>query len=257
MTSGDPTFQERLRQGGLVGTFLMVPSPDLMEIAGLARFDFVVIDLEHGALSFGDVPSLVNAALANGVRPVVRVDAVSSPMIGKALDVGADAVIVPSIASASDAATAVAAAKFAPLGARGACPRVRGARYGEREPAEFYGSENGERGLILLVESASGMDNLEAILATDGIDAMFFGYADLSHSLGHPCEPSNPDVIERVDRAVARVVAAGVTVGVSCRSEAEAARRLRFGVNFVTYSGLETLALRACREVVARVRGVD
>jgi 2-keto-3-deoxy-L-rhamnonate aldolase RhmA len=109
----------------------------------------------------------------------------------------------------------------------------------------------------LLVESAKGIDNLDEIVANDGIDALFFGYADLSHSLGHACDPTNPVVTEHVERAIARVVEANVAVGVSCRSETEAARRLRSGVNFVTYSGLETLALRGCREAVARLRARD
>jgi 2-keto-3-deoxy-L-rhamnonate aldolase RhmA len=92
----------------------------LLQIAGLAGFDFVVIDLEHGALSFSDVPPLINAALASGVRPIVRVGKLEPLMIGKALDVGADAVLVPAIETAEEAARAVAAAKFAPLGVRGA-----------------------------------------------------------------------------------------------------------------------------------------
>jgi len=233
----------------------MVPSPDLVSIAGIAGFDFVIVDLEHGALSFSDVCPLVNAALASGVRPIIRVPELNSAMIGKALDSGADAIIVPGVEKREHAAAAVAAAKFAPLGARGACPRVRGSAYGVRPRGEFYSRDNDERAIITLVESRKGIENVRQIVGVEGLDALFLGYSDLSHSLGHVNDPGHPVVRACLDGAIREAKAANVLLGVSCLSEAEAQDRLRSGVSFVTFSGIETLALNGCRDAVRRLRG--
>ncbi|HEX7125112.1 MAG TPA: aldolase/citrate lyase family protein [Thermodesulfobacteriota bacterium] len=249
------TFRGRLSRGGLVGSWLMLDLPELVEIMGVAGFDFVVVDLEHSAFGFDAVPRILSAAETSGISAIVRVEGKGSPHVAKALDLGADGVLIPQVETRDDARRAVAASKFAPLGSRGACPRVRGARYGLTPSAEYYAAENRLRTTMVLVESPLGFENLDEILSVDGLDAVFFGFTDLSHALGHAGQPNHPEVVRRIDDAIARVKARGLAAGLSCYDEAEARRRIAAGVDFVTVAGAEKLFLDACRRTLAAVRG--
>src|SRR5690606_22686529 len=105
-------------------------SPQLIEIIGYAGFDVVLFDLEHGEYTVGELPGLLRAAEIAGLHTVVRVANHDAATIGKALDFGADAVLVPHIESAEDAAAVVSAAKYPPMGTRGAYPLMRATAYG-------------------------------------------------------------------------------------------------------------------------------
>lgn len=249
------TFRGRLSRGGLVGSWLMLDLPEVVEIMGVAGFDFVFVDLEHSAFGFDAVGRILSSAETAGISAIVRVEGKGSRHIAKALDLGADGVLIPQVETEDDARRAVADSKFAPLGSRGACPRVRGARYGLTPSAEYYEAENRLRTTMILVESPVGFENLDRILSVEGLDAVFFGFTDLSHALGYAGQPNHPEVVRRIDDAIARVKARGLAAGLSCYDEAEAGRRLAAGVDFVTVAGAEKLFLDACRRTLAAVRG--
>jgi 4-hydroxy-2-oxoheptanedioate aldolase len=248
------TFRERLGRGGLLGTWMMIPGPALVEILGIAGFDFVIADLEHSQFGLDAARDLVIAGDAVDLPVVVRVHGLDSPDIARALDLGAAGVMVPRIESADEARRAVRASKFAPLGERGACPRARGARYGLTPMAEYYATENDRRVTIVLVESPKGLASLPEIVAVEGVDAIFFGFTDLSQAMGHPGQPDHPTVRAAIDAALGRTRASGRFAGLSCYDGAEAARRLAAGLDFVTVAGAERLFLEACRAVVGEVR---
>lgn len=249
------TFRGRLSRGGLVGSWLMLDLPEVVEIMGVAGFDFVFVDLEHSAFGFDAVGRILSSAETAGISAIVRVEGKGSRHIAKALDLGADGVLIPQVETEDDARRAVADSKFAPLGSRGACPRVRGARYGLTPSAAYYEAENRLRTTMILVESPVGFENLDRILSVEGLDAVFFGFTDLSHALGYAGQPNHPEVVRRIDDAIARVKARGLAAGLSCYDEAEAGRRLAAGVDFVTVAGAEKLFLDACRRTLAAVRG--
>lgn len=210
-----PPLPERLRQTerALIGTFLYLPEPEIVRVLAQTGLDFVIIDLEHGAYGIEGCAALLRAVAATDLYGVVRVADATPATIGKALDLGADAVLTPHVNNVSAARAAVAAAKFPPLGERGAYPYSAANRYGQ-DPTTTLADQNETTSLWALVEGAEGVRNLDEIAAVAGIDAIFIGPVDLSHALGVPGQIEHPLVVEGVDEIRRRARAAGTAVAV-------------------------------------------
>lgn len=217
-------LREALRgPASLVFTFLMIPRVEIVEMLGLAGFDGVVIDLEHGPMTIADLPVLSAAARACGMYAIARVRDGSEPEIGSFLDTGVDGVLVPHVSSASQAAAIVSAGRFPPAGERSLNPYVRGTRYGTDGDAA-RDLANARCAIIVMVEGAAGLAELEPIGDTEDLDGVFIGPVDLSASLGVPGQPEHPTVIETVTSIFERLRERKVAAGVYAPT-AEAARR--------------------------------
>ncbi|HEY3426461.1 MAG TPA: aldolase/citrate lyase family protein, partial [Negativicutes bacterium] len=177
-------LRDRLKNGDKVfGPFVNLCHPAVLEIAGLAGFDFAIIDTEHGELSSDRAVDMVRAAKLAGVSPVIRVYGNQPELIAKALDVGAEGVQIPQIGTKAEAMAAVKAAKFAPQGARGCNRYVRAAQYSAADKFAYFANANQETTVIVQVEGKEGIENLAEILTVEGIDVLFIGPYDLSASL--------------------------------------------------------------------------
>src|SRR3954453_14567657 len=197
------SLRQRLREGPpLIGTFSIVAAPELIELAGLAGFDVVVLDMEHGAYEIGNLGPHILAARAHGVAPVVRVRWSEPALIGAALDAGAAGVLVPHVQSAHDAAAVVKAARFPPAGGRGALPWVRAAGYEASD--DWHARANDDVAVIAMVEGKEGVAAVDEILATPGLDAVFLGPVDLAASLGLAGRLDPPQVVAAVRSVVER-----------------------------------------------------
>jgi len=190
-----------------LGTWTQVASPDLVDIIGAAGLDFTIIDCEHGAFGIAEAENLFRAADAAGLVPLCRAPALELGWIGRALDSGAQAVIVPGVASAAEAARAVAATRFAPEGMRGACPCVRAGDHFIREWRAHTEAER-MKGIIALVETVEGLGNVEAICAVPGLVGVLAGPFDLAVSLGLGGDCRHPTVQAALDRIAAAACAA-------------------------------------------------
>jgi 2-keto-3-deoxy-L-rhamnonate aldolase RhmA len=169
-------FRNRLLRGErLIGTLLSLPSPELVEIASDAGFDWLFFDMEHGALEARDIQRLVQAA-REPCAPLVRVPENREMWIKKALDTGAAGIIIPHVNSAEDAARAVHWSKYPPEGGR-SVGFSRSNRYGTRFQ-ESVESANAETVVIAQVEHIDGIRAIEAILDCSGVDAVFIGPYD-------------------------------------------------------------------------------
>lgn len=229
------SFRTRLREGRpITAMFSILPEPQIIELIALAGFDAIIIDMEHGPNSVGNLPPLVLAAQAHGRFPIVRVPECAEPVIAAALDIGASAVLVPQVQSAAQAELAVAAARYAPEGRRGLNPWTRAARFGAT--ANWPAVSNRDTGLMVMIEGPQGLAELDAILAVPGIDAIFLGPVDMAHALGLTGQPEHPSVVAAIEQAVARAGACGVGVGVFARHAASARHWLGIGVRFVAVS---------------------
>jgi 4-hydroxy-2-oxoheptanedioate aldolase len=149
------------------------------------------------------IPGTPRACDANGLAPVVRAPSNDPVFIGRALDAGASAVVVPGISTAAEAATAVAATRFAPDGIRGACPCVRAGGHYITDWRAYAGAQAQETGIIALVETREGLDNIETITAVEGLLALMVGPFDLSVSLGHGGDYLHPKNQAAIDRMLA------------------------------------------------------
>jgi 2-keto-3-deoxy-L-rhamnonate aldolase RhmA len=215
----------RSGNGSLLFTFLMVPRVEIVEMLGLAGFDGVVIDLEHGPATVGDLPVLSAAARGSGMYAIARVREGTPAEIGVFLDTGVDGVLVPHVSTAAQAASVVAAGRFPPAGDRSLNPYVRGTHYGSDGDAA-RDLANARSAIIVMVEGAEGLQNLEAIGETDDLDAIFIGPVDLSASLGVPGQPEHPKVIETVTSIFSRLRERKVAAGIFAPTS-EAAKRWR------------------------------
>lgn len=204
-------FAERLRRGDqLIGTLVGLNNTDVVELLAACGYDWLFIDAEHGPFMPGDAGPLLQAA---GDCPcLVRVPAAEATWIKKALDIGAHGVIVPQVHDASQAETMVAAAKYSPAGQRGV-GLGRAHTYG-RDFEGYLQRANTDTVVVLQAESRQAIDNIAAIAATDGVDAILIGPYDLSASLGHIGDVTHPDVQAAIDTVAAACETAGIQLGI-------------------------------------------
>ncbi len=230
-------FKKRLQNGEkLFGPFLNLNYPAVVEVAGMAGFDFVIIDNEHGEIPLEGTVDLIRAAKLAGVPAIVRVYEGNPELIDKALDLGADGVQIPNIGSKEAAEIAVQAAKFAPVGSRGCNRFVRAGRYGSIPKEDFFGKANDETAVILQVEGQDGVAALPDILQVPGVDVLFVGPYDLSASLGIPGQVDSPKVIEQMNQIMAQASKVGVAIGFFVDDVKKAVEWKNRGVQYVSFS---------------------
>lgn len=207
------SVKELLRDGKMVlGTSAQISSPEVVEIIGAHDFDYVWIDMEHGHFGVEAMVDMVRAADACNISPIVRVLQNDPAQIMQVLDAGAMGVIVPDISTRSEAEQAVRAAKYYPLGHRGACPWTRAAGYCAADwPAQAAWS-NQETLVWLLIEGKAGVENMDSILEVPGIDIILLGTFDLAEALGVPGQIDHPQVVAALEKLVARAQKAGVAL---------------------------------------------
>jgi 4-hydroxy-2-oxoheptanedioate aldolase len=248
------SFKARLAAGETVyGPFMKALDASFMEITGYAGFDFAILDMEHGPASHADMQNLIRGAALGGLVPIVRVADSSESSISKALDLGADGVQVPQIQSAAEARAVVKAAKYFPRGERGVCRFVRAAKYSSIPRNEYFAKAN-EALVILQVEGAKGLENLDEIMAVDGLDILFIGPYDLSQSLGVPGDVANPIVVEAIKDISSRAKKAGVVTGVFADVPEAALRWRAAGIQYLSYSVDVGIYTEACRSILKAIK---
>jgi 4-hydroxy-2-oxoheptanedioate aldolase len=203
-------LKEKLLRGEVAsGVLMQDPAPQIVEVLALLGFDWLFIDSEHSSLNLTEVGQLVIAAEARNMTPLVRVPQNRPEVMLPYLDAGAMGIIIPGVESVEDCLVAVRGAKYAPEGVRGLAP-ARSADFGLRGPlGDYVKAANRETVVLAVVESREGVENIDAILGTDGIDGVVIGSTDLSQSLGCPGQTTHPVVVE----AANRILAAGKKVG--------------------------------------------
>lgn len=179
-----------------IGPFSKSCDSAIIECIGLAGFDFVIIDLEHGPNSMETAQNLVRAATLYQVTPIIRVNENNESMISKALDIGAQGVQVPQINNEQSARNVINAARFSPSGNRGVCRYVRAAEYSKKNKNDYFEDSNKNTLIIIQIEGKKGLENIDSILQVEGIDIVFIGPYDLSQSMGVPGQTNHPKVLE-------------------------------------------------------------
>ncbi|GAA4165086.1 HpcH/HpaI aldolase/citrate lyase family protein [Phytohabitans flavus] len=232
-----------------IGAWIKLPVVESVEIMALAGFDFVVVDLEHGALDLTDVSRLVAVAAAHGLTPLVRVPDHSTTTIQRVLDAGAQGVLVPHVDTPAQAEAVVRAMRFPPRGHRGAGGTGRAGQWGLLPRDEYI--RHGDTAVLCVpqLESAEAIAAAPAILAVDGVDAVFVGSADLALSLGDPGR-----VPALVDEALAAGAAAGKPCGLATITPEQAAGAVRRGARFLLVGNDAGMLARTASGVAGAVR---
>ena len=228
--------------------------PDIHVAETLSRMgaDWLCFDLQHGLMDYGDLTRLLPAITGVAVTPLVRVAANQPDQIGKALDAGAQGVIVPMVNTAEDARRAVAACYYPPAGQRSCGPM----RHAMLEGLSYLATANAEIACLLMIETQEGLHNLDAIAAVEGVTGLFVGPMDLTYGLGLP--PGDFEH-ERFTAAVNAVQAACQRNGLACGmfgyAAAMANRALAGGFDFAS-AGTDISFLRqGAAQALATARG--
>lgn len=216
------------------GVFTKSSDPMISEILGIANFDFVILDTEHGPLNVNLEQENVRAALLRGLVPIIRTSDISAASISKAFDIGAVGVQVPEIESADQARQVVKLSKFYPYGERGVCRFVRAANYSAMDRKEFF--ENSKDLLVILqIEGLKGIENLDSILDVPGIDVIFIGPYDLSASLGVPGEIKHPRVLHEMMKIIEKAKERRIAIGTFTDDFEMVEKWKKLGVQYISY----------------------
>lgn len=247
----------RLRQiwaagGAAVNGWLAVPSGFSAETMAHQGWDCLTVDLQHGVVDYQMMVTMLTAISTTETVPVVRVPWLDPAHLMKALDAGAYAVICPMVNSRADAERLVAYTRYPPLGTRSFGP-IRGLLYGG---PDYPDHANDTVVVLAMIETREGLDNLEAILATPGLDGVYVGPSDLSLALG--CRPAFDDVDPPAAEAIAHIAAAtrkhAKFCGIHNGSTEAALRRIAMGYQFVTVSSDARLMAAGAQAILSAMR---
>ena len=226
------SWVEKQRLGSLLrGTFLNLGHPLTARMAAQMGFDWLLLDLEHGALDEGALPGLMMAIEGSGSAPIVRVVSNHRDPIKRALDLGAAGVMVPYVSSAAEARDAVAATRYPPQGCRGVAGATFSTRFG-LATEEYHAETNAKVLTIVQIETQTGVRNAAEIAAVEGVDVLFVGPLDLSFNLGCPKQFDHPDEVEAIEQVVVACREHGKAAGILSSPESLAAR-VEQGFTFV------------------------
>jgi 2-keto-3-deoxy-L-rhamnonate aldolase RhmA len=251
---GFTDLRHRIHAGEtLFGTFLGLGSPTAAELCARAGFDWVIIDLEHGAGTEADLVASLLAVSTTPTAALVRPQSGERIRVGRALDHGAHGVMIPRIDVPEQAREAISFIRFPPDGVRGLALSTRGAGLGERAHADVRTINQHLVGIIQ-IESPSAVEHAEEIASIDGVDVLFVGPADLSHSLGIPGQFDHPDYLAAIDRVVAAADGQGKATGILLRDAVALPRHLELGFRFVGIGSDGAFIVDGARAVVRAAR---
>ncbi|MCU1415708.1 MAG: 2,4-dihydroxyhept-2-ene,7-dioic acid aldolase [Microbacteriaceae bacterium] len=235
-----------------VGLWVKLPLVESIELASIARYDFVVIDLEHSTISTETAALQIAMARALGVLSLVRLPLSARSDVGRLLDAGAGGIVFPHVETAADAAEAVRLSRFPPLGERGAGPTSRAGLWGVGDLEDYLSSDGRPPFLIVQIETSEAVANVESIGATPGVDALLVGQLDLAVSLG---ESNSPELLERLlaefEASSSSGIALGTAVGTSAAVDPQLSSR---GYRFVVVSNDASLLASAAVTSVTAAR---
>jgi len=241
--------------GTVINGWLAIPSSISAELMALQDWDSVCIDLQHGAIGYETALTMLQAISTTNKTPLVRVPANESGIIGKLLDAGAYGVICPMVNSPQEAESFVRACRYAPIGQRSVGP-LRASLYAG---ADYIKHANTTVLTIPMIESAQAVKNLDAILATPGLDSVYVGPSDLSVSMGESAgfDPVFPAVLKSIELIAARANKAGVMPGIHVGSVAYGKRCRDMGYRLITYLSDFRMLQQAATQGIAAMRAFE
>lgn len=251
------TLRSLCSQKGLkVGTFMCeFNTPGIGYILKNGGCDYVFIDMEHSGFDVSTLKTLLRYFEAADLPAFVRPAGKDYYDMARVLDVGAEGLILPMVGTAAEAARIVNDTKYEPLGARGVALAIAHDQYQTGPVIDKLNAANQRTHLFPLIETRDGIDNIETIANTDGIDGLWLGHFDLSCSLGIPGQFDHSEFKSSVDKLLAAASAAGKPVGRVVANSEEGVAAYKQGFDFIAVSGdcwlLQDAMTRASSELRA------
>lgn len=244
-------LKSKLKKGKTVlGTWCILPSSSVVNVLGAAGLDFVVIDMEHGPIGYETAEDMIRAAEVENCSPLIRVPRNEEAEVLRALDIGAHGVVVPHIETAEQCQQAIKYAKYYPVGERGLSPFTRAGGYAPEDTSKHTERANKETMSVLIVEGKKGVENLDAIIADQNIDVIYFGLCDLSQALGIPGQLDHPELKKFVEKAVKKVRSKKMAVGAFTANQQQLKWFKEIGIQFITYSLDATELCRSFKQTI-------
>lgn len=237
-----------------VGMFVVLNSPDLIEIMALSGYDFVIIDCEHGPIGVESAQNLIRAAELRGITPIVRVPNALESTLLHFLDIGAHGIQVPQVNDVETAKGIVKNSKYYPEGSRGIV-FPRSADYGITDLSAYFGHENKETMIVTHCENVMCLEHLDEICQIPEIDVIFVGPYDMSQSLGVTGQVTHELVENAIQKALAITKRHGKACGVFTGSGAEAKKRVEQGFQYVALGLDISLYGAKCKQEISAFRG--
>jgi 2-keto-3-deoxy-L-rhamnonate aldolase RhmA len=252
-TPAPNSFRHRLANGAfLAGSFIKTPTAHATEILGHCGFDFVVVDQEHAPFDRSATDLALLGARAAGIAGVVRVPVLAADAIQSALDCGAVGILAPHITSAKDAEALVAACRYRG-GRRGFSGVTRAGRYGGTKMWDLVDAADAAVATIAMIEDPPALERIDAILAVEGLDAVFIGRGDLTVALGAPNRDA-PVVRDAVDSIFRAAKAAGKPVCVTTDNGEESAAFAERGASAFILSSDQGFLRKAAAETLSQMQ---
>jgi 4-hydroxy-2-oxoheptanedioate aldolase len=229
-------LKRKMKDGNAVfGTWCMLPSSFVVDVVAQTGLDFIVLDMEHGALSWETAEEMVRAAQLHNCQPIIRVGDDQENTILHALETGCGAIMVPHVSTAEAAKKIVNAALYSPKGTRGLSPYTRCHGYTHFELDKSIKLHSKETLVGILVEGKEGIDNLDEIADVPGIDLIYLGLYDISQSLGLAGQLEHPKVKKQLDICLNKILKHNKFAGTFSRDIEASVEFKKKGFQFVAY----------------------
>lgn len=225
----------------------------ILEVAGV---DFTVIDMEHGSFTIADAANMVSWLKATRVAPFVRVPQIQYHLIARIMDTGALGVVAPNVKNADEARSIVNAVKYPPLGKRGFHYGGASTDFRMGDANEYIRQSNENTTIVCMIESPEGVANIEAIVATTGVNALWVGHWDLSQYMGIPGKFHDKRFLDAIKRIIDSAGEKGLPTIIQPGSVAQLHEFVDLGFNLFSYGGDFYLYKDALTKAVAEVRKV-
>ncbi|WP_176086741.1 4-hydroxy-2-oxoheptanedioate aldolase [Martelella sp. HB161492] len=226
-------FKQALQQNRpQIGLWAALASAYTTEILGGSGFDWLLIDGEHAPNDLPLLSAQIQALAASPTHPVVRVPIGEAWLIKQVLDIGAQTILVPMVETADHAVAMARAMRYPPAGMRGVGAALARASAFDRIP-DYLATANDEVCLLLQVESRAGLEAIDAIAATPGVDGVFIGPSDLAADMGYLGQPEAPEVLKAIEHGIGRILANGKAAGILTGNRALAKHYRDMGCTFV------------------------
>jgi 4-hydroxy-2-oxoheptanedioate aldolase len=235
-----------------LGTWLMAAAPATAEALGYSGFDFLVVDMEHVPIEISDLAGILRAVGCTPADAVVRLAWNDQVLVKRALDAGAQTIMLPFVQNADEARRAVSFAKYPPEGVRGVAAVHRGSRFGRA--VDYLKRANDEVAVIVQLETPDAIERLPEIAAVPGIDAVFVGPGDLAAAMGHIGNIAHPDVQALIERAARSASDAGTPVGIVGPNPDMVRRFIDYGYGYVAIGSDIAMMTSRASEWLAAVR---
>jgi 2-keto-3-deoxy-L-rhamnonate aldolase RhmA len=218
--------------------------------------DFVIIDMEHTGFSASDVGNIIAWLNATPIAPFVRIPQIEYHFIARCMDMGALGVMVPNVKNGDEARYVVDAVKYAPEGKRGVSLAACHTDFVSVEAASFLRFSNTNTTVICQIESVDGLENIDAIADTPGVDVLWVGHFDLTQSMGIPGQMEHPQFLDALKKVIDTARQKGLSASIQPDCIEDAQKWTAMGFNVMSYGCDHTVYRDALREAVQKLRGL-